>query len=105
MRKGVLEMQTSSAVYIDDIKGEKEPELLQIINSLKEVTGRLESAGVELMAFEPKISMNGNQPQPTSEATVSTEDYSGQLRNILRRLRALDEEKLTPAVNMFRAFL
>ncbi len=97
---------TGEAIYIETGAKADKPELLSIIHSLIEVTERLEQSGQALMAFEPKVCLNGVQPTPEATSPKEpSENYNDNLRSILGRLRALDEEKLTPALAMFEAFL
>lgn len=98
----------TSATTGTGLAAEREPELAQIVSSLVEVTARLEMRGMELMAFEPKVRLNGAQPSSsdkTGHEPPSVDSYAESLRAILGRLMAVDEERFAPAVAMFRAFL
>lgn len=102
------DITTEAATYISQAAKADKPELLSIIHSLIEVTERLEQSGAALMAFEPKVCLNGVQPTPeapSSKEREPSENYNDNFRSILGRLKALDEEKLTPALTMFKAFL
>lgn len=84
----------------------KQPELQEILDSLRDVTERLEARGRELWAFEPKVSVNGSAPTATADVGVSPigENYVTELRNLLGRLRAVEEGE-GAALEVLRAFL
>lgn len=84
----------------------KEPELQQILDSLRDVTERLEARGRELWAFEPKVCQNGSTPSPTASPDQPPvgSNYGTDLRNLLGRLRAVEEGE-GAALEVLRSFL
>lgn len=85
---------------------QKEPELRLIVSCFREVVERLEERGRELLVFEPKVSDNGVRfPTAVQPTEAQVENYTTDLRGLLGRLRAVDEDQLTPTVAFLKAFL